>query len=108
MVLESFKFVLTVCLLLALLLLSLFYEGSTSYAEETLRKQDRIEESKSSLKKVDSCTERCHVNYLAYENKFEVTQRAEIFRHKSHSYEQNLDCTSCHDDSEVNTDGHGQ
>ena len=59
-------------------------------------------------KKVDSCTVRCHVNYMAYENKFEVTQRAEIFRHKTHSFEQDLDCTSCHDNSEVNTEEHGK
>jgi len=45
---------------------------------------------------------------MAYENKFEVTQRAEIFRHKTHSFEQNLDCTSCHDNSKVNTEGHGK
>ena len=51
---------------------------------------------------------RCHVNYMAYENKFEVTQRAEIFRHKTHSFEQNLDCIACHDNSEVNTEGHGK
>ncbi|MDR4499256.1 MAG: hypothetical protein MRK02_15260 [Candidatus Scalindua sp.] len=108
MVLESYKYSLTVSLLMALLLLSLFHERSNPYAEESLSKDDRIEGTMITIKNVDSCTERCHANYLAYENKFEATQRTEIFRHGSHSFEQNLDCTSCHDDSEVNTERHGR
>ncbi len=83
-------------------------EGSRVYAEETLSKTVPIHGSKVSTKNEDSCTVRCHVNYMAYENKFEVTQRAEVFRHKTHSFEQELDCTSCHDNSEVNTEGHGK
>ncbi|MCP4269679.1 MAG: hypothetical protein GY777_29595 [Candidatus Brocadiaceae bacterium] len=60
------------------------------------------------LKKPESCTERCHVNYMAYENKFEVSHVTEIFKHKTHSYEQDMECISCHDNSEVNTEGHGR
>ncbi len=59
-------------------------------------------------KKTDSCTVRCHVNYMAYENKFKSLKRDEIFRHRTHSFEQDLDCVSCHDDSEVNTKEHGK
>ncbi len=59
-------------------------------------------------KKPESCTERCHVNFMAYENKFKVSSKPEIFRHKTHSFEQDLECTSCHDDSEVNTKKHGK
>ncbi len=83
-------------------------EGSNASAKESLNGNEHIEELKIPEKKTDSCTVRCHVNYMAYENKFEVTQRAEIFRHKTHSFEQELDCTSCHDNSEVNTEGHGK
>ncbi|MBZ0108355.1 MAG: hypothetical protein K8F52_06775 [Candidatus Scalindua rubra] len=90
-------------------LLLIFYLGASSgYAKETISKTEPVQVSKVSAKKTDSCTVRCHVNYMAYENKFEVTQRSEIFRHKTHSFEQNLDCTSCHDSSEVNTEGHGK
>ncbi len=64
--------------------------------------------SKISTKKTDSCTARCHVNYMAYENKFKSLKKDEIFKHKSHSSEQDMDCESCHDDSEVNTKGHGK
>ena len=59
-------------------------------------------------KKTDSCTERCHVNYMAYENKFKSLKRDEIFRHKTHSFEQGMECISCHDNSEVNTKEHGK
>ena len=44
---------------------------------------------------------------MAYEKEFEGTRRAEVFRHKRHSFEQDLDCTVCHDNREVNTRGHG-
>ncbi len=103
-----YKFVIVASLFVALLLLSFSPEGSSVYAKEILSKTARIQGSKMSTKKVDSCTVRCHVNYMAYENKFEATQRSEIFRHKTHSFEQDLDCTSCHDNSEVNTEGHGK
>ncbi len=88
---HMYKFVLISSLIVAVLLFSFFSEASSAFAKEA-----------------DSCTVRCHVNYMAYENKFEVTQRAELFRHKTHSSEQGLDCTSCHDNSEVNTEGHGK
>lgn len=108
MVLESFKCVVIVWLLLALIIVSLFHESGNPYAEETAGTPDRFDRSKESRKREDSCTERCHVNYLAYESSFEVTQRAEIFRHKSHSIEQKLDCTGCHEESEVTSDRHGK
>ena len=102
------KIVSGVSLFVVMLLLFSFLGGSRVYAKEELSKPVPIHVPKVSIKKAYSCTDRCHVNYMAYENKFEVTQRAEIFRHKTHSFEQDLDCTSCHDDSEVNTEGHGK
>ena len=97
-----------VSLFVVMFLLLLYPEACCVYAKETLSRTVSIQRSKVSTKKTDSCTVRCHVNYMAYENKFEVTQRAEVFRHKTHSFEQNLDCTSCHDNSEVNTENHGK
>jgi hypothetical protein len=99
-----------VSLFIAMLLFVFFYEGGSVYAKEASgrSKVEHSQESKISKMNVDSCTVRCHVNYRAYENKFEVTQRAEVFRHKTHSFEQDLECTSCHDSSEVNTEGHGK
>ena len=102
------KIVSGVSLFVVMLLLFSFLGDSRVYAKETLDRTVPIQGSKESIKKADSCTDRCHVNYMAYENKFEVTQRAEIFRHKTHSFEQDLDCISCHDNSEVNTEGHGK
>jgi hypothetical protein len=102
------RIALILCLSCALLCLYVIFHGSSADALETKSKFERAQGSKISKKKVDSCTVRCHVNYMAYENKFEVTQRTEVFRHKTHSFEQNLDCTSCHDSSEVNTEGHGK
>ncbi len=102
---KLFLIVIFSCLMLSLAVLP---EGSSISAKEALSDNEHIQKIKTSKKKMDSCTVRCHVNYMAYENKFEVTQRAEIFRHKTHSFEQDLDCTSCHDSSEVNTEGHGK
>ncbi len=103
-----YKFALVVICFWIMLLLTFLPVGSSVSAKEALSESERIQGTKVSYKRVDSCTVRCHVNYMAYENKFEVTQRAEIFRHKTHSFEQNLDCTSCHDNSEVNTEKHGK
>ena len=103
-----YKYVLITSFSWLMFLLSFFSEASSVYANETLSKNEHIQAPKTSIKKLDSCTVRCHVNYMAYENKYDVTQRAEIFRHKTHSFEQDLDCTSCHDNSEVNTKNHGK
>jgi hypothetical protein len=103
-----YKFVIIVSCFCLTLLVSFYSEGCSVYAKDALSKSEHVQGSVISRKKVDSCTVRCHVNYMAYENKFEVTQRAEIFRHRTHSFEQDLDCTSCHDNSEVNTEKHGK
>jgi len=113
------KFVLIVSLFVTLLLILFFPEGSGVSAVEVSRYVGWVKRSepiifadhvssKMLTKKTDSCTERCHINFMAYDNKFDVTQRAEVFRHKTHSFEQNLDCTSCHNNSEVNTERHGK
>ena len=101
------KIVLSISLLGALFLLSPFSEGKIASATEILGEVGHAP-SKMLTKKTDSCTERCHVNYMAYENKFKSRKRDEIFKHKTHSFEQGLDCISCHDDSDVNTKGHGK
>ncbi len=89
-----------------MIILSFVSDGECSHSVE---EQSKLEEaSKVFSKKSETCTERCHVNFMAYENKFEVSDEAEIFRHKTHSYEQDMECVSCHDNSEVNTEGHGK
>lgn len=50
-----------------------------------------------------SCIDRCHVNYLAYYSTYE----REIFRHKSHSSQQELECNRCHNSDAVHTNTHG-
>jgi hypothetical protein len=102
------KIVLNISLFGVLFLLLFFSEGLSIYATEALHKTEHVSESKQSIKSIDSCTERCHVNYMAYENKFESSKRMELFRHKTHSIKQGLDCKSCHDEIEVNTEGHGE
>ena len=101
------KTVLSISLFVTLFLLSLFSEGRNASATEILGEIGHAP-SKMLTKKTDSCTERCHVNYMAYENKFKSLKKDEIFKHRSHSFKQDMDCISCHDDSEVNTEGHGK
>ncbi|GJQ60230.1 MAG: hypothetical protein SCALA701_30310 [Candidatus Scalindua sp.] len=56
-----------------------------------------------------SCTERCHVGFMAYEVEFEyAADKREVFRHGRHLFNQEIDCISCHNDSLVNTEGHGK
>jgi len=50
-----------------------------------------------------SCTDRCHVNYLAYH----TVHQGEIFRHESHSPHQGLECHQCHNNDTVHTKTHG-
>ncbi len=103
---HMYKFVLIVSCIWITFILAFASEGEYVYAIE---EQSKLEKALEVLLRTsESCTERCHVNYMAYENKFEATRRAEIFRHKTHSFEQNLECTSCHDNSEVNTKKHGK
>src|SRR3989304_7930445 len=99
------KTVLSISLFVTLFLLSLLSEGRNASATEILGEIGHAP-SKMLTKKTDSCTERCHVNYMAYENKFKSLKKDEIFKHRSHSFKQDMDCISCHDDSEVNTEGH--
>ena len=101
------KTVLSISLIGALFLLSSFSDGKIVYATEISGEVEH-DQPKMLIKKTDSCTERCHVNYMAYENKFKSLKKDEIFKHRTHSFEQDLDCISCHDDSEVNTKEHGK
>lgn len=61
------------------------------------------------MKNIGSCTERCHINHMAYENKSKLSKRGHMFKHVTHSLKQGLDCASCHDVVvEVNIKGHGK
>ncbi len=51
----------------------------------------------------DSCIDRCHVNYMAYRTVYQ----GEVFRHKTHSPNQRLECSQCHNNDAVNTKTHG-
>ncbi|MGQ3683685.1 MAG: cytochrome c3 family protein [Candidatus Loosdrechtia sp.] len=51
-----------------------------------------------------SCTDRCHVNYLAYRTIYQ----GKVFRHKTHSLNHGLACNQCHDSSPVNMEMHGR
>jgi hypothetical protein len=84
-----------------------FPASKPAYALDKSNKSKHISES-ATLKNIDSCTERCHVNYMAYENDYELPKGVKIFRHKTHSMKQNLDCSACHKEIEVNTEGHGK
>ncbi len=50
-----------------------------------------------------SCTDRCHVNYTAYRTIY----RGKVFRHKTHSPSQGLECCQCHKNDAVHTKTHG-
>ncbi|MHC4453314.1 MAG: cytochrome c3 family protein [Planctomycetota bacterium] len=105
-IIHMYKFVLIFSYFWLVFILSFISEDGYVYATEEQGKQDNP--PKTLLKRSVSCTERCHVNYMAYENEFKVSNKPEIFRHKTHSYEQDMECVSCHDSSEVNTEGHGK
>ncbi len=100
------KLILIVGYFWLMLILSFLSQGENVCAIERHGKQEKA--SIILTKKPESCTERCHVNFMAYENKFKVSSKPEIFRHKTHSYKQDMECVSCHDNSEVNTEGHGK
>lgn len=51
-----------------------------------------------------SCADRCHVNYMAYQTVYQ----GEIFRHKTHSPNQGLECSQCHNNDAVHTKTHGR
>lgn len=51
-----------------------------------------------------SCTDRCHVNYKGYRTIYQ----GKIFRHRSHSPEQGLQCDQCHSSDAIGTETHGR
>jgi len=51
----------------------------------------------------ETCTERCHVNYLAYRTIY----GGEVFRHKTHSSFQGLECSECHNNDSAQSETHG-
>ena len=50
-----------------------------------------------------SCIDRCHVNYIAYRTIYQK----EIFRHKMHSPDQDLECYQCHNNDPIDKKTHG-
>lgn len=50
-----------------------------------------------------SCTDRCHVNYMAYHTAYQ----GKVFQHKTHSPNQGLECSQCHNNDAVHTKTHG-
>lgn len=107
---KLFKYIRYLVVLLFFLVACL--ESEITYALEASSNPEHASNSvtrKSTLKKsMDSCTKRCHVNYMAYENDYKLPKGVKNFRHKTHSTRQNLDCSDCHKDIEVNTKGHGK
>lgn len=51
-----------------------------------------------------SCTDRCHVNYKGYRTIYQ----GKIFRHRSHSPEQGVQCDRCHSSDAIDTETHGR
>lgn len=90
------------------LLLPLVSGDNNILAADVSIKSDNVLKHRTVKQNIDSCTERCHVNYMAYKNEFDSSKEKEVFKHETHSLEQGLDCISCHDDKEVNTKGHGE
>jgi hypothetical protein len=107
--LTLFKYIRYLVVVLSFLIACL--ESEITYAFEASSKSKHASNSSNSAtlkKSMDSCTKRCHVNYMAYENDYELPKGVKNFRHKTHSTRQNLDCSDCHKDIEVNTKGHGK
>ncbi|MCF6156473.1 MAG: hypothetical protein E3K36_14815 [Candidatus Brocadia sp.] len=50
-----------------------------------------------------SCTDRCHVNYMVYHTVYQ----GKVFQHKTHSPNQGLECSQCHNNDAVHTKTHG-
>ena len=50
-----------------------------------------------------SCTDRCHVNHMAYRTQFQD----EVFWHKTHSPDNGLECHQCHNGDPVEQKTHG-
>ncbi len=96
-----------ISLLGVLLTLHNFFAGKSACALDESNESKHVSNS-ATLKSIDSCTKRCHVNYMAYENDYELPKGVKLFRHKTHSIKQNLDCSDCHKEIEVNTEGHGK
>ncbi len=51
-----------------------------------------------------SCIDRCHVNYLAYENPY----RKRVFSHRIHSPGKGYDCGLCHANDALGSETHGK
>ena len=102
------KTISSISLLVAIFLLSVFSESRSIDAIEVSSKSKHVSNPATLKKSIDSCTKRCHVNYIAYENDYKLPKGVKNFRHKTHSTKQDLDCSDCHKDIEVNTEGHGK
>lgn len=72
---------------------------------QPLARGDDISSIKRDISSFSSstCTDRCHVNYTAYRTIY----RGKVFRHKTHSPGQGLQCGQCHNNDAVHTKTHG-
>ncbi|MCF6158291.1 MAG: hypothetical protein E3K32_06920 [wastewater metagenome] len=52
----------------------------------------------------NSCTDRCHVNYMAYRTIYQ----GNVFQHKSHSPDKGLECSQCHNNDPIDRETHGR
>ncbi|MDR4506296.1 MAG: hypothetical protein MRK01_16110 [Candidatus Scalindua sp.] len=99
--------------ILFLLSLSIFLfvslEEKWVYAIESQWEAPYVTVASGSAVNHDTCTERCHVDFMNYEVEFEYGDKREIFRHGRHLLGQEIDCISCHEESMINTDDdHGK
>ena len=76
-----------------------FTSAITEEANAGLQKDE-----KNSPPLATSCTDRCHVNYKGYRTIYQ----GKIFRHRSHTPEQGLQCDRCHCSDPVDTKTHGR
>ncbi|MEK7290139.1 MAG: multiheme c-type cytochrome [Planctomycetota bacterium] len=76
-----------------------FISAITEDADAGLQKDEKESHFLST-----SCTDRCHVNYKGYRTIYQ----GKMFRHRSHSPEQGLQCDRCHSSDAVDTETHGR
>ncbi|MCP5005188.1 MAG: hypothetical protein GY941_14820, partial [Planctomycetes bacterium] len=77
-------------------------------ATEGQGSQKHSPETSAPLDSNDTCTDRCHVGFMAYDAELEYADKCEVFRHGRHLKDRELHCISCHDDVVVNNGEHGK
>lgn len=88
--------------MIKLLFLLIFSLGITSL-QQSVQGNNTLLRKHRSLFPTTSCTDRCHVNYLAYHTVYQKN----TFKHKTHSPDKGLECHQCHNNDPVNKSTHG-